>query len=71
MSTQQTTSSVRQDLSDEELEVQLWRFDEFVALGFDSDQAIALARDRWVELSAGRRLAALGCPPRLAFQILS
>ncbi len=70
-STSLVVQGLDEELSDEEIAVQLWRFEEFVGLGFDTDQAIALARDRHVELSLGRRLAALGCPPRLAFRILA
>ena len=75
MTTQMSTSLVLElldtdDLSDEELEVSLWRYDEFVSLGFDTTQALTLARDRHVDLSVGRRLAALGCARRLAFEIL-
>ena len=75
MTTQMSTSLVLElldtdDLSDEELEVSLWRYDELDTLGFDTTQALTLARDRHVDLSVGRRLAALGCAPRLAFEIL-
>jgi len=58
------------DLSDEEREVSLWRYEEFLALGFNTEQSLTLARDRRVELAVGGRLAALGCAPRLAFEIL-
>jgi hypothetical protein len=76
VNTQATTSLVREliedDLVDAEArEVQLWRYDEFVALGFEAEQALKLARARDVELSQGRRLAALGCPRELAFRILA
>ena len=75
MTTQMSTSLVLElldtdDLSDEEREVSLWRYEEFLSLGFDTEQALTLARDRRVELAVGRRLAALGCAPQLAFEIL-
>jgi hypothetical protein len=55
----------------EERRVHLWRYDGFVSLGFAAEQARALARNGAADLALGRRLAALGCPPQLAFRILA
>jgi hypothetical protein len=55
---------------DEERRVHLWRYDSFISLGFDTDQALALARNVQADLALGRRLAALCCPTQLAFRIL-
>jgi hypothetical protein len=55
---------------DEERRVHLWRYDSFISLGFDAEQALAMARNGQTDLALGRRLAALGCPTQLAFRIL-
>ena len=46
-----------------------WRLDQFVAMGFDSEQAAELA-DAPVDLEQARRLIALGCPLETASRIL-
>lgn len=59
------------ELSREELEVRLWRFEQLVAHGFGLDDAATLARDPRVDLAAARSLVARGCPPALAARILA
>jgi len=58
------------DLSDEELRVRIWRFDQLVSLGFARSDAAVLACDTRAELSAARSLVEHGCPPALAARIL-
>ena len=53
----------------EESRVARWRFDQFLALGFQRDDAFLLAVSR-VDLHAARTLVARGCPRDLALDIL-
>jgi len=60
-----------EELSGEELQVRIWRFEQLVAHGFARAEAVALAEDTHVELAAMRSLVGRGCPPTLAARILA
>jgi hypothetical protein len=47
-----------------------WRFEQFTALGFDSEDAAEMADDSHVDLAQARRLITLGCPLGTASRIL-
>jgi hypothetical protein len=49
---------------------QLWRIDQFLALGFDVVRALLMAEDTQIDLAQARRLVALGCPLETASRIL-
>jgi hypothetical protein len=49
---------------------QLWRIDQFLALGFDVVRALRMAEDTQIDLAQARRLVALGCPLETASRIL-
>jgi hypothetical protein len=49
---------------------QLWRIDQFLALGFDVVRALLMAEDTGVDLAQARKLVALGCPLETASRIL-
>ena len=49
---------------------QLWRLDQFIALGFDDVRASLMADDAEVDLAQARKLVALGCPLETASRIL-
>jgi hypothetical protein len=53
----------------EESRVARWRFDQFRALGFDTEDAFLLTVSR-VDLHAARTLVDRGCSPALALEIL-
>ncbi len=55
-------------VTEEEL-VSLWRFDQFLTLGFGEEQACALAESD-ADLNRARSLIAVGCPLPVALQIL-
>jgi hypothetical protein len=55
---------------DEELRVQLWRFEQFAGLGFDAIEATVLARSDEVDLALVRRMRDRGCSPELVLQIV-
>jgi hypothetical protein len=55
-------------VTEEEL-VSLWRFDQFLALGFGEEQACVLAESD-ADLNRARTLNTVGCPLPVAFQIL-
>jgi hypothetical protein len=55
--------------SEEEERVVRWRFEQFLALGFDFVDA-ALMADSRADLGQARRLAAAGCPADTAARIL-
>ena len=46
-----------------------WRFEQFVSLGFDDENACLLAESD-ADLHRARSLAAVGCPLSVALQIL-
>ena len=54
----------------EELDVFRWRVEQFRQLGFDEAEASDLAASD-ADLGQARHLVRIGCPPRLALQILS
>jgi hypothetical protein len=49
---------------------QVWRLDQFIALGFDDVRASRMADDVRVDLAQARKLVALGCPLETASRIL-
>jgi hypothetical protein len=49
---------------------QLWRIDQFLALGFDVVRASLMADDTQIDLAQARKLVALGCPLETALRIL-
>jgi hypothetical protein len=56
-------------LDSEQEVVRRWRREQFVSLGFDTDDARLLA-DSAADLGQARRLRRTGCPLELAFRIL-
>ena len=50
--------------------VLVWRYEQFVALGFNPDQAMLLAGNTAVDLGRARRLIETGCPNNVAYLIL-
>jgi hypothetical protein len=58
------------DLPDEDRDIVLWRVDQFRRLGFENDEAWALALSE-ADLGQARNLGRSGCPADLAFQILA
>jgi hypothetical protein len=58
------------DQPDEVDWTQVWRLDQFLALGFDVLQASLMADDTGIELAQARKLVALGCPLETALRIL-
>ena len=58
-----------QERGDLETAVRLWRFEQFVRLGFTTELSTALAESR-VDLSQVRRLIQSGCPPDTASRIV-
>ena len=57
-----------QAATEEEL-VSLWRFDQFLTLGFGIEHACLLAESD-ADLNRARSLVAVGCPLTVALQIL-
>jgi hypothetical protein len=55
--------------AEEEEQVWCWRFEQFVRLGFDDENACLLAESD-ADLNRARSLAAVGCPRPVALQIL-
>jgi hypothetical protein len=53
----------------ERLQVRLWRFEQFIGLGF-SESASATLAEAHVDLSLVRRMVAAGCPPETASRIV-
>jgi hypothetical protein len=53
----------------EEARVARWRFDQFVSLGFERDDAFLMTISR-VDLQAARTLIEVGCSIPLALRIL-
>jgi hypothetical protein len=58
------------DQPDEVDWTQVWRLDQFLALGFDVLRASLMADDARVDLAQARKLVALGCPLETALRIL-
>ena len=69
MSTFAEHAPVAEEVDVEEARVTRWRFDQFRALGFDTEDAFLLAVSR-VDLHAARTLIEVGCSLPLAFRIL-
>jgi hypothetical protein len=57
------------ELPEEDRDILLWRVDQFRRLGFEDDEAWALAISD-ADLGQARSLGRGGCPNELAFQIL-
>lgn len=55
---------------DEVAAVRLWRFDQFVGLGFSEIEAAVLAFSGDVDLELVRRMRSGGCPCELVLQIV-
>lgn len=66
----QALSPAEHDHADEVDWTQLWRLDQFLALGFDLVRASLMADDAGVELAQARKLVGLGCPLETASRIL-
>jgi hypothetical protein len=69
MSTFAESLDLVEEVEVEETRVARWRFDQFRALGFDTDDAFVLAVSR-VDLHAARTLVEVGCSLPLALRIL-
>lgn len=67
---EQALSSGEVDQADEVDWTQVWRLDQFIALGFDDVRASLMADDARVDLAQARKLIALGCPLETASRIL-
>lgn len=63
-------SGSRVELPDELDAVIAWRFEQLERAGYPELPALAIAVDRSVDLHAACALAARGCPPALALEIL-
>jgi hypothetical protein len=50
--------------------IERWRADELIRVGYDAEQAMALAVRHDIDLHAAAQLLRSGCPPDLALQIL-
>jgi hypothetical protein len=60
-----------ENLTAEQRQVCLWRFDQLVLHGYPALSAAWLAAERTVDLETARQLAIRGCPPELATKILT
>jgi hypothetical protein len=67
---EQVLSPGELDQADEVDWTQVWRLDQFLALGFDVVRASLMADDAGVDLAQARKLVALGCPLETASRIL-
>jgi hypothetical protein len=67
---EQALASGELDQANEVDWTQVWRFDQFLALGFDDVRASLMADDSGVDLAQARKLVALGCPLETASRIL-
>jgi hypothetical protein len=67
---EQALSSGELDQAGEVDWTQVWRLDQFLALGFDGVRASEMADDSGVDLAQARKLVALGCPLETASRIL-
>jgi hypothetical protein len=66
----QALSTGELDQPDEVDWTQVWRLDQFLALGFDALRASLMADDARIDLAQARKLVALGCPLETASRIL-
>jgi hypothetical protein len=65
------TLDPNEELTREELDLLTWRFEQLVGHGYEVEDAMNLARARYVDLELARSLTAeRGCPPAVAAQIL-
>ena len=65
------TLDPNEELTREELDLLAWRFEQLVDHGYEVEDAMNLARARYVDLELARSLTAKhGCPPAVAAQIL-
>jgi hypothetical protein len=67
---EQALSTDELDQPDEVDWTQVWRLDQFLALGFDVLRASMMADDTGIDLAQARKLVALGCPLGTATRIL-
>jgi hypothetical protein len=68
--TEQIPILAEPDQPDEARRTRVWRFDQFVALGFDFERAALMADDSRIDLARARRLVASGRPLETASGIL-
>ena len=65
------TLDPNEELTREELDLLAWRFEQLVDHGYEVEDAMNLARARYVDLELARSHDAThGCPPAVAAQIL-
>jgi hypothetical protein len=57
------------ELADEDRDIVLWRVDQFHRLGYEDDEAWALALSD-ADLGQARRLGRASCPTEIALRIL-
>jgi len=57
-------------LSEEEIRVRRWRFDQLVRAGLDDEDASYLAARQDVDVRLVERMLARGCRPRTLLEIL-
>jgi len=67
---EQALSPSELDQVDEVDWTQIWRLEQFLALGFDVVRASLMADDAEVDLAQARKLVTLGCPLETASRIL-
>jgi hypothetical protein len=61
-----------ENVTAEERQVRLWRFDQLVRHGYSDVEASSIASDPRIDLEHARRLVSeLGCPPALAVRIVT
>jgi hypothetical protein len=65
------TLDPNEELTREELDLLAWRFEQLVDHGYEVEDAMNIARAKYVDLERARWLTAKhGCPPAVAAQIL-
>lgn len=65
------TLDPNEELTREELDLLAWRFEQLVDHGYEVEDAMNLARARYVDLELARSMTTThGCPPAVAAQIL-
>jgi hypothetical protein len=67
---EQIQPELESEPSETERQTRIWRFDQLVSLGFDSQCAAQMADDTQVDLAQARKLIALGCPLETAARML-
>lgn len=68
MKKQQATTTPH--LSEEELRVRRWRFEQFVRAGLDDEDAALLAQRPDVDVRLVERMLQRGCQPRTVLEIV-